>query len=351
MSIGSIVAIPVGISASPVSGIALILAGGACNGSFAVPSKRITFWSFEHIWLVYSLFATVLLPMGIGLAIAPVLFEHVFPEHPWLTAQAFGFGILWGAGSVLFALSLKRLGIAISDALTNGTVVLFGSTGPLLIGAVSLTTRGSIRFSLGLSLLILGISACAWASVQRDVTGNTEMRLAPGITSWLGISLAILAGLVSSMLNIGFAHGKPLIDTAMQAGVAPTAASLAVWIPALAGGFLVNLAFTSSQIQRTHSWARFAQGGVALWVRSASMGLLWFTCILIYGIGSPMLGHAGSVYGWAINASASILTSCTWGFVMGEWSNSTWRAKRLLLCGVFLIVSAAFVLCRAIAVS
>ena len=60
------------------------------------------------------------------------------------------------------------------------------------------------------------------------------------------------------------------------------------------------------------------------------MGFLWFTCILLYGIGSPMLGHAGSVYGWAINAGASILISCTWGFVMGEWINATWRAKRLL---------------------
>ena len=255
-------AFPIGSGASTVLGLGLILTGGACNGSFAVPTKRITFWSFEHIWLVYSLFATVLLPTGVGLAVAPVLFKLVFRTHPLLTAQAFGFGILWGAGSVLFALSLKRLGIAISDALTNGTVVLFGSTGPLVIGAVSLTARGFIRFTLGLSLLILGISACAWASVQRDKTGNLEMRLAPSITSWLGISLAVLAGLVSSMLNIGFAHGRPLIDMTIRAGVAPSAAALAIWIPALAGGFVVNLAFTSFQIQRDKSWSKFAQGRV-----------------------------------------------------------------------------------------
>ncbi len=73
------------------------------------------------------------------------------------------------------------------------------------------------------------------------------------------------------------------------------------------------------------------------------MGFLWFTCILIYGIEKPDAWPCGEAYtAGAINASASILTSCTWGFVMGEWINATWRAKRLLLCGVFLIVSAGF---------
>lgn len=153
------------------------------------------------------------------------------------------------------------------------------------------------------------------------------------------------------MLNIGFAYGKPLVEKAKQAGVAPIASSLAIWIPALIGGFFVNLAFTSFQIQKRKSWGKFAQGGAGLWLRSSSMGLLWFTCILLYGVANPMLGHAGSVYGWAINAGASIITSSTWGFVMGEWANATWGAKRLLLCGIALIVSASFVLCRAIAVS
>lgn len=316
---------------SSTLGIVLILFGGAANGSFAVPTKKVTLWSFEHIWLVYCVVAMILLPIGLGAVVAPVLFARVFPAHPILTAQAFGFGTLFGGGSVLFALSLKRLGIAISDALTNGTVVLFGSTGPLLIGAVSLTPAGILRFAIGLSLLIIGIFACAWASVARDKTGNQEMRLAPLITPWLGISLAVLAGVVSSMLNIGFAHGRPLTEMAMEAGVVPIAASLAIWIPALIGGFFVNLIFTSFEIQRSKSWSKFAEGDAGLWVRSSSMGLLWFTAISIYGMASPMLGHAGSVYGWAIDAGASILTSSSWGFALGEWENATWRAKRLLL--------------------
>lgn len=333
---------------SAVLGISMILVAGACNGSFAVPTKKSTFWSFEQKWLIYSLVAMALLPISLGLVAAPVLFKQVFPAHPILTFEAFGFGTVFGAGSTLFALSLKRLGIAISDALTNGGVVLFGSTGPLLIGAVSLTGQDIEKFIFGLSLLILGIAACACASVLRDRAGNLEMKLAPKITSWMGISLAVLAGLVSSMLNIGFAHGKPLIDMAHADGVSEGAASLAIWIPSLLGGFLVNASFAILQIQRNRSWRKFAQANLGLWLRSASMGVLWFSCIFIYGIASAMVGHAGTVYGWALTAGASILTSSCWGFVMGEWHNATWNAKRLLIVGVGFIVSAAFVLCNSL---
>lgn len=336
---------------SIISGILLILFGGASNGSFAVPTKKVTAWNFEHVWLIYCAVATVLLPVVLGAIVAPALFIRVFPSYPGMVAEAFGFGALWGAGSFLFGLSLKRLGIAISDALTNSAVVLFGSTGPLLIGAVSLSSEGAIRFSIGLFLLLLGISACAWASIERDRSGNREMQEAPLISSWLGIALAVLAGVVSSMLNIGFAHGRLLMEAAGRAGVAPVAVSLAIWIPALVGGFCVNFLFTSSQIYRGRTWSRFKQGGTGPWARSFAMGLLWFTCIFLYGIGSPMLGHAGTVYGWAIGAGASILVSSSWGFVLGEWKNATRHAKGLLVCGVISVAVAAIVLSHAVAVS
>ncbi len=336
---------------SSIVGLLLIFAGGASNGSFAVPTKKIRVWTFEQIWLIYSLVATVLLPISLGVIFAPALFHVVFPAHPLLVTETFAFGGLWGAGSVLFALSLKRLGIAISDALTNGTVVLFGSTGPLLIGAVSMRTEGLFRFSLGIFILMLGISACSWASLKRDRSGNAEMQLAPGVSSWIGISLAILAGFVSSMLNIGFAHGRLLLEYANEAGIPPLACSLAIWIPALIGGFVVNLAFTSFQIQKTGSWSRFREGGMQVWLRSFLMGLLWFTCIFLYGFASPMLGHTGAVYGWAINASASIVTSSTWGFILGEWTNASRSAKALLLLGIAAIMCSAFFLSKAISVS
>lgn len=336
---------------SAILGIALILFGGACNGTFAVPTKKVRAWNFEHIWLIYCFVATILLPIGVGVVAAPVLFSQVFPAHPALTAETFGFGALWGVGSFLFGLSLKRLGIAISDALTNGAVVLFGSTGPLLIGAVSLDQRGAVRLSIGLFLLLLGISTCAWASIERDRAGNPEMRAAPRVTPWMGIALAVFAGVVSSMLNIGFANGIPLVKAAEQANVAPLNASLAVWIPALVGGFVANSMFTSMQIHKGGSWPMFKRGGPGIWVRSFAMGLFWFAAIFLYGFGSPMLGHAGTVYGWAIDAGASILASSSWGFVMGEWKNSTWRAKRLLVLGVILIISAAFLLARTVAAS
>jgi L-rhamnose-H+ transport protein len=211
--------------------------------------------------------------------------------------------------------------------------------------------RGLIHFSIGLVVLILGIAACAYASQMRDRAGNAEMRIAPGIGSWVGVTLALLAGVVSSMLNIGFAHGKPLVQAAIAAGITPLASGLAVWIPALLGGCAVNSVFALVQIHRSGGLKQFRSAKISTWLRSGSMGVLWFTSILLYGIGSPLLGHTGSVYGWAIDAGASIVTSSTWGFVLGEWKNAEWGAKALLLCGIISIVCAAFVLSQAIAVS
>jgi hypothetical protein len=46
------------------------------------------------------------------------------------------FDVVWGLGSLLFGISLPRLGMAVTNALVSGTLVFLGSLGPILPGAV-----------------------------------------------------------------------------------------------------------------------------------------------------------------------------------------------------------------------
>jgi len=115
-----------------INGVFVIAAGGVANGSFPVPSKRILIWKWEHIWLIYSAFAMAILPIGLALAFAPQIIRQTLIRDPHLTAQVGGCGLLFGAGSVLFGVSLARLGIAITNALVSGVVVFLGSFWPII---------------------------------------------------------------------------------------------------------------------------------------------------------------------------------------------------------------------------
>jgi hypothetical protein len=47
-------------------GIFLVLLGGLLNGSFYVPMKRMPLWRWENTWLIYSIFAMIVIPWGLA---------------------------------------------------------------------------------------------------------------------------------------------------------------------------------------------------------------------------------------------------------------------------------------------
>jgi hypothetical protein len=77
---------------------------------------------WEDIWLVYSLWAMGLLPVGLALLFSKGTIPQELARDPGLAIKVATFGALWGMGSLLFGFSLVRLGMAISNALVNGIV-------------------------------------------------------------------------------------------------------------------------------------------------------------------------------------------------------------------------------------
>jgi L-rhamnose-H+ transport protein len=315
------------------------------NGSFAVPMKRIQQWKWEHTWFAYTFFAYALLPCVLALIIAPGIFS-ILASAPGLTLRVMFFGVLWGLGSLAFGMSLVRLGLAVGNGLISSIIVLLGSLGPVVAGAAQISSRALILFLLALVPLMIGIVLCAAASLARDrARGASSDRVISRRQSVAGLVIACASGVLSSMLNIGFAVGSPLALQAEAQGYSGVPATLAIWVPALGGGWLVNLIYTGRLVERAGSW-KFFHGiaeARASWSRTFVMGLLWFGALFIYGSGASMLGPAGTVYGWAMTVGGSILTSNGWGAITGEWKGAGARPKVLMAVATALLI-ASFVL-------
>jgi L-rhamnose-H+ transport protein len=330
-----------------VSGLIAIVASGITGGSFPVPAKRIKIWQWEHIWLVYSAFAMAILPVGVALVFAPEIISQTLRREPVLAAQVGLCGLVFGAGSVLFGISLKRLGIAITNAVVSGVIVFMGSVGPILIGAVHIDFWHLLWLILGLFLVVLSLVLCAGASFSKDRSQEQHLSGSGlGTKSVVAFSLAVLAGCLSSVLNVGFASGARLIQHAGVDGCPQALTSLAVWIPALLGGAIFNMGYPASLISRRGSWSLFLSGRPSLgcWSRSSFMGVLWFGNILLYGYGAFAMGSAGSVYGWALSSGVSIMTSNAWGVITREWKGTRLKAKMLMVISTVLLIAAFIVL-------
>jgi L-rhamnose-H+ transport protein len=315
---------------------------GITNGSFAVPMKGIRDWKWEHTWFVYTLFACGVLPvLFVVLAGGSGAFGLLFND--WETTGLVCFyGVLFGAGSVLFGISVVRLGFAAANALICSMVTLGGSMGPLILGYAQIAPGQERWLGMGLGALIVGIAVCAWSTQLRDG------REAGGHRRWAtGILIAVIASMLSSMLNIGFAIGAPLIVAASDRGYSKLLGSLFIWLPVLAGALIVGLAYTSFLIQRAGSWKQFsAPGSGAWWIRAIAMGVLWTGSAAIYGVGAVHVGSTGVVFGPAMVSSGSIITSNVWGVARGEWPTAGPRRVMYLATGVLVLAFCLLAIAR-----
>jgi L-rhamnose-H+ transport protein len=331
----------------PIKGVLAVILAGFSNGSFPAPSKGITAWKWEHIWLVYSFCAMAVLPVGLALLFSHGTIARQLATDPELALKVAAFGALWGIGSLLFGVSLVRLGMAITNALVNGIVAFLGSLGPILIGSVHVD-RGSLLWLIGgLTLLALSLALCTAASITRDRAQGILLSSSGSRSQSIGaVFIAVMAGVMSAMINIGFVYGAPLANSARAAGCPALLASVTIWIPVLLGGLIFNMGYPAYLISRRSSWPTFFRGrkNTVLWVRCSFMGVLWFGAILLYGIGASIIGNEGAVYGWALIVAVSILTSSTWGAVTGEWKDSGAKPKVLMWLSTALLISSLILL-------
>jgi L-rhamnose-H+ transport protein len=333
---------------SYVIGLIWILVAGVTQGAFPLPMKFVRKWKWEHLWLVYSVIAFFILPWIIAWVTVPHL-AAVIAGSPrqvvWLTAL---YGAGWGAGSVFFGLGVDALGMALGFSMITGIYTALGALVPMVVLTPDLVwTRNGVLIMAGNAITIAGVVLQAVAGdIRAKQSVKTEVySLNPKISFTAGLTIAILSGVLSGMLNFSYAFGKPIADVAQQLGATKENGLNALWLVALPAGGILNVGYCAYRMLRRRSWVLLYRGTLPMdWVHAWVMSILWTGSVILYGWGADRLGRLGPSLGWSLWNAILIITTVVCGFLTHEWDGVKGRALKLLLIGIALLMVGTVVL-------
>lgn len=332
------------MGSSLMLGIVLTLLAGVMSGNCMLPMKFSKGWQWENIWLVFTLVSLVVLPWSLAL----ILVKHLFEVYRSLTFVELGipflFGAGWGIAQVLFGISIKRLGMGLGYAIIVGLGALLGTLVPLFVQhRAQVGAKAMLEILTGVAVMILGIGVSAWAGQMREreapaaVGKDGEIAVAArtsvGSGYFAAVFLAVLCGVMAPMVNFSFAFGQAIANHAVLLGNSEIHAAYAIWPVGLAGGFVVNTAYSLYLIQKRRSWSAFGAPSQDV-VLPIMMGILWMGAIALYGMSATYFGSLGTSVGWGIMQIFQVMAATLSGVLTGEWKGASSRAQLLLVCGL-----------------
>jgi L-rhamnose-H+ transport protein len=330
-----------------LTGTLLAVLGGVIHGSFALPMKGMQKrWAWENIWLVYSVVGLICLPLLLAFATVPSLGEVYRGTSLSLLLWVALCGAGWGIGGTLFGLGISRIGMALGFAIILGMTSCLGSLIPMLVlHPAGLNTPNGHVLLMGLAVVLVGIVICARAGALRDRDREAASPTGARGAFAAGFLICIASGILSPMLNIGFNFGEPIQKAAAAHGAVLGMDANSIWVPGLAGGFLINAGYSIYLLCKNKTWCRFTAEGTTLWhwAGSSLMGALWFGGMSIYGIGAAMMGPLGKVVAWPVFMSVVIVTANVNGLLSGEWKGAKRSSLALAWGGIALLVLAIIV--------
>lgn len=321
---------------STLIGILIILAGGFLNGTFALFFKNLGKWKWENFWLVFSLTGLLFIPFIWTYLSVPDLGKIFVLTPPQTLTLLIVSGFLWGIGNILFGLSTVKIGQALTFTIVLGLTTLIGSITPLFLSPATLSAKSLLFLFLGLAVITSGTILSGYAGFIRDKIKPTETKNSSG--SYLsGIGMALTSGILSSMINIGFASGQTVSTLALNFGASLSNATLPVMLIVLLGGFVANAGYALFLLFKNKSWNLYHKNPLKPSLGAASSGLFLYGSLTLYGIGSSFMGALGTSVGFAIFLSFVIITGNTWGIITREWEHAEKGLKIQLLSMIILI--------------
>jgi L-rhamnose-H+ transport protein len=327
-----------------VAGFLLVLLAGLLQGTFVLPMTLVRKWSWEHTWATFSLLGMFVFNWIITLLFVPKIFKVYAASSSRDLCILALFGLGWGVGAVLFGLGMDRLGMALGYPIIMGLIASLGALIPLLVffPETLLTTKGIILLA-GTAVVILGIGLCSIAGSRRTSSEKKSTSALSSVFS-AGLVIAVLAGILSCLPNVGMAFGKNVTHAAEVLGVSQASSGNTVWALLFTMGCIANLAYCVylmiSKKTLSQYWSQETPRNLGL---SALMALMWIGSFYLYGAGAAKLGHWGAVAGWPLFISLSIVTGNLWGLWTGEWQGASISARRLLNFGLAVLIAAVII--------
>jgi L-rhamnose-H+ transport protein len=346
-------------------GVIFHFIGGFASGSFYIPFKRVKGWAWESYWIVGGLFSWLIVPPLAAYLTIPC-FDCIIADADRSTLfYSYLFGVLWGIGGLTYGLGVRYLGVSLGSSIILGLCMVFGSLIPAvyydlfpqdgkdtfsqLVG----TTWGRTVLA-GLAVCILGIYLCGRAGMFKEVelchaapatdphggSPKTEYRFG------LGITVAIISGLLSACFNFGLEAGKPMANVAnlLWKEAHPGQGEFlfqnnVTYVVVLWGGLTTNLAYCMLLNARNKTFGDYTNNRTPLlrnYMFSALAGTTWFLQFFFYGMGESKLGNGPS--SWILHMAFIILVANAWGLLLNEWAGVSQKTRNTVIAGIITII-------------
>ena len=319
----------------------LLIFASFFQGTFGLGMKYMNPMSWESWWVIHVLVAMILFPMIWAYVVIPDLFEIISSSPKDAIYSAMLYGFLWGIGGIMFGVSVPYIGLSLTMGIVMG---LAGSAGSLipLFQIENATSQTSFPYIIGgLIISLIGVAITAKAGIDRDKLINSSSK-SKNILK--GLLIDVACGLLSSLLNVGFANAAPIAEKAQEFGVITRNSSLAAWVVVLWGAFIMNFSYALILLFKNNTWSTFSlKNSVNAYKWSFIAGFCWFAALGVYGQGAALLGEIGPVIGWPILLGLSLIISNYWAYNAGEWNNAKKPFNKLLI-GLFVLIISAVVL-------
>ena len=321
----------------------LLIFASFFQGSFGLGMKYMSPLSWEAWWLIHVTIAMILFPLLWAIIVVPNLFEIILSSPIESIQMAMLYGFLWGIGGIMFGVSVPYIGLSLTMGIVMGLAGSVGSLIPFFQGSNSTNDPVFSYVLVGLLISLIGVAFTAKAGIDRDKLQNsTESKNKSNITK--GILIAVVCGVLSALLNVGFSNAAPIAKTAENFGVITRNSSLVAWVVVLWGAYLMNALYCVYLLFKNNTWRSFgAVNSFKPYRWSVIAGLCWFAALGVYGQGAALLGDIGPIIGWPILLGLSLIISNYWAYRAGEWKNAK-KPFNLLLLGLVVLIFSSIVL-------
>lgn len=333
-------------------GIILHAAGGFAAGSFYMPFKRVRGWAWESYWLAGGLFAWLIAPWLVAIAVVTGIFPVLAAAPVKSILWSFLFGLLWGVGGLTFGLSVRYLGMSLGYAVSLGFCAAFGTIMPPVytgtFAKLFSTVSGLVTLS-GVAICLGGIGICGRAGVlkERELSADARIRAIEEFDLAKGLAVAVFAGVMSGCMAFGIAAGKPIAKCAVEAGTPSLWQNSAVMVVVLGGGFITNALWCVSLGLKKGTISDFANLKLsplaANYGFSAIAGITWYLQFMFYGMGTTKMGKY-DFSSWTIHMAFIIVFSNMWALLQREWAGCSRRTLRTIITGIGVVLISTIVI-------
>ena len=334
--------------------------GGFASGSFYVPFKKVKGWSWETFWIIGGLFSWLIVPPLAAYLTIPNFTEIISQASSDILKYTYLFGVLWGIGGLTYGLGVRYLGVSLGGSIILGLSMVFGSLMPSIYyffagteGKETIdmffTTRSGNAVLIGLAVCVVGIVLCAKAGILKEQQLAKEADGEEGNKDFnfgVGITVAIVSGILSACFNFGLEAGKPLANVAndLWKAVNPGQGEFlfqnnVTYIVILWGGLTVNLIwcmFLNFKNKTFSDYTNLKTPLVKNYILCALAGTTWYLQFFFYGMGESKLGNGPS--SWILHMAFIILISNVWGIVLKEWKGVNRRTYNTIIAGIAIII-------------